>query len=290
LLGRVDKGIAGRFTVRARDGGEVFDCAAKGKLKIDGDIYVGDIVEFDARQRIVIRVLKRKNFLTRPYVANVDFAVIVLSPVPEPDFCLADKILIDAVMANIEPVICVNKCDIDGDGEGLRRRVAQNYGDVARIIYTSAITGDISQFLNVAKDKTVCLAGQSAVGKTSILNALLDGRAGKVGDISHKSQRGKHTTRHSEIFAVGGGLVVDTSGFSELNIPQIEPSKLKDYYADFTEYAEVCKYRGCIHVSESRDECAVKRAAEDGELCAERYSRYVELYKQSEQAWKKRYN
>jgi ribosome biogenesis GTPase len=284
LTGRVEKGIAGKFTVCG--GGHTYLCAAKGKLKADGEIYIGDIVAFDEKERIVTKVFKRKNYLVRPYVANIDLIVIVLAPVPEPDFLLSDKMIINAIMMDIEPIICVNKSDL-GDG-ALALRAEKNYAETVKIIHTSATNGDIAELTAILGNKTVCLAGQSAVGKTSVINALLNKEIGKVGALSEKLQRGKHTTRHSEIFTFEGALIIDTSGFSEFKMPLINPSELTEYYADFTEYGERCRYKGCSHISE--DDCAVKDAVSSGAIFKERYDRYVELYRQMKEDWKNRFD
>ncbi|MDR2047639.1 MAG: ribosome small subunit-dependent GTPase A [Clostridiales bacterium] len=286
MIGRVNKGIAGKFTVFRRENNVSYLCAAKGRLKADGEIYIGDIVEFDEKERVVERVFKRKNFLVRPRVSNIDIAVITLAPVPEPDFFLADRIIVNALATDIEPVICVNKTDCDGGGR-LAKRVELNYGEAARIVRVSAAEGGVNALLEIIKGKTVCLAGQSAVGKTSIVNAVLKENAGRVGGLSEKLGRGRHTTRHNEIFATADALIIDTAGFSELNIPLMHPSELPGYYADFAEYAEKCRYKGCAHICE--DECAVVSAVENGIICRERYSRYKELYGQLNESWKKRY-
>jgi ribosome biogenesis GTPase len=284
MTGRINKGVAGKYTVQGKNG-EIFLCAAKGKLKADGEIFIGDAVDFDEKDRIITKVFKRKNSLVRPYVANIDMVVIVLANLPEPDFLLADKVIVNAVMMDIEPIICVNKTDLD-DG-ALKMRTQNNYGEIARIIYTSAACGDVGELLNAISGKTVCLAGQSAVGKTSVLNALLNCEVGQTGELSEKTKRGKHTTRHSEVFILGDALVIDTAGFSELSIPLINPDELSGYYADFIEYSEKCKYKGCSHTAES--DCAVKDAVSEGKIFKERYERYLELYKKLGEEWKNRY-
>jgi ribosome biogenesis GTPase len=283
----VYKAVAAQFTVYGYDDGVRYVCAAKGKLKLSGEIYVGDIVEFDTRERIITGMKPRKNSLIRPYVANVDCVIAVVAPLPEPDFLLVDKIVINAIIENLEPIVCVNKTDTD-DGT-LAERVEKNYGEVARIVYVSAVKNEIGELIEVIRDKVVCLAGQSAAGKTSLVNVLTRSEAGEVGSMSEKLSRGRHTTRKNEVFTAYGALIIDTSGFSELNLPVENPNGLKDYYADFSEYAEECKYKGCMHLLESEADCGVKRAVINGRICNERYERYAELYREVNDAWKKRF-
>lgn len=325
MTGRVNKGIGGKFTVFCRENGASYLCAAKGKLKKDGEIFIGDFVEFDERERIITRISARKNFLERPPVSNIDLVVVVVAPSPEPDFLLVDKIIINAIEMDIEPIICVNKIDkIDGIREDktyraaekaacisekndinkpycisentlksseidLIRRVQDNYGEVANIICVSALNNDVKALLDLIEARTVCLAGQSAVGKTSAVNAVLKREIGKIGGLSEKSGRGKHTTRHNEIFLFRDSLLIDTPGFSELNIPLMNPLELSGYYADFTEFATRCKYKGCSHTKEDESECAVKRAVKDEEICKERYARYLELFDDLTERRKKMY-
>lgn len=270
LKGKVIKAVASRFHVH--DGKKVTVCVGRKKLKIGGDIYVGDNVVFSlsAGTGVIEEVLPRKNSLIRPYVANIDMCLILIAPVPKPDFLLADKIILNCFMTGIEPVLVVNKSDIGAVD-------VSSFEGVADVFNCSAETGDgIEEIVRHCTGKTVGLAGQSAVGKSALVNAILQEEVLKTGGLSKKVNRGKHTTRHNELLDVGSFFVIDTSGFSMLEMPDIEPEDLSAYYDDFVELSNDCKYKGkCTHVSEP--DCAVKAALAVGKLSKERYDRYVEL-------------
>ncbi len=241
------------------------------------DVIIGDIVRFDVLKQgkgVICGVIQRKNKLTRPCVANVDICLIVVAAEPQPDFYLVDKVLINCFQQGIEPVIVVNKIDL---GTDVYNKALSNYGKIAEVITVCA--NDITAN-NLAKyftdGKVVCFAGQSAVGKTSLLNALLPQINGEVGGLSQKTGRGMHTTRHATLNHILDGFVVDTCGFSLLDIKDVKSSELRLYLDDFVNVSRNCKYPSCTHTVEP--DCAVKHAVECGELNAERYKRYCEEY------------
>lgn len=252
----------------------------KGRKKLKEDrLYVGDFVEFDEEQRVIERVLKRKNFLIRPPLANVSQALIVIAPVPKPDFMLIDKLLIKFFSLNIKPVIIINKIDICATG--LINEVTSQYGGICDIELLSALDFNSTStiLLPILSGKFSILTGQSAVGKTSIMRCLLPEVDLEVGGIS-KIGRGRNTTRHSEIFVLdNGALVADTPGFTALELNEFTHEDIIDNYPEFKKFSPKCKFNNCNHISESESMCAVKRAVKENEINKERYERYEKLYK-----------
>ncbi len=286
MKGRVIKGVASVFDVETADG--TVSAFARGKLKRGGEIYVGDLVELEkSGSRFVIsEVLPRKNCLVRPYVANVDVVFIVIAPLPKPDLQLVDKLIVDAFSSGIEPVVVVNKFDLD---ETQVASASADYRNVAEVVAASAKTGyGIDKIIEIAKGKTACFAGQSAVGKSSLLNAVLKTDLFETGGLS-KISRGRHTTRVSEIVKIGDSRFVDTCGFSMLDLPDgFDPARLSFFYDDFADFATGCRFRGCSHTEEP--DCMVKQAVSEGKISKARYDRYVGLYKELNEKWRKRYD
>ena len=272
------------------DDGNKYVCFAPKKLRYnDLDLVVGDRIKFDDIKRgkgVVNEIIPRKNKLTRPEIANVDVCFIVLACEPQPDLYLCDKLLINCFQEKIEPIIVVNKMDVSANAA---EQVKQNYASVTDIICVSALdNASVMQLTNYLKDgKVACFAGQSAVGKTSILNALLPNFNGATGGLSAKSGRGMHTTRHSELHAVGDGYIVDTCGFSLCDFKGIRSDELRLYLDDFVELSHGCKFTSCTHTVEP--DCAVKLAVEQGRLCNARYERYLEEYRELVEIEKKQY-
>ena len=287
--GIVVKSVGGVFTVRGDDGNK-YVCFAPKKLRYnDLDLVVGDRIKFEDIKRgkgVVNEIIPRKNKLTRPEIANVDVCFIVLACEPQPDLFLCDKVLINCFQEKIEPIIVVNKMDVSSDTAEI---VKQNYGNIADIVCVSAFDSESVTKLTsyLTNGKIACFAGQSAVGKTSILNALLPDLKGATGGLSSKSGRGMHTTRHSELHVVGDGYVVDTCGFSLCDLQGIRSDELRLYLDDFVELSHECKFTSCTHTVEP--DCAVKAAVQRGELCKARYERYLEEYKELIEAEKNQY-
>ena len=264
----IKKKNAGRFIVSG------IDCVARGNLK-DNGIFVGDKVEFDKNQRIIENVLPRKNLLIRPPLANLDRLIIVVAPVPKPDFMLVDKLLVFCKKNNIKAVICVNKSDILT--AQLREVIQNTYSKVADIIYVSAKNGDVS--LLAEQIKGICaFAGQSAVGKSSLLNAMHGEIKEQVGDLAKKTLRGKQTTRLVSLYKFGKGYIADTAGFSKFDetLLQIDERKLAEFYPDFAPYLGDCEYLSCTHTNEKK--CAIKNNAARGKISALRYENYLKIY------------
>ena len=287
--GIVVKSVGGVFTVRGDDGNK-YVCFAPKKFRYnDFDLVVGDRIKFDDIKRgkgVVSEIIPRKNKLARPEIANVDVCFIVLACEPQPDLYLCDKVLINCFQEKIEPIIIVNKIDLSAETAEIVKR---NYASVADIVCVSALdSSSVATLTDYLKGgKVACFAGQSAVGKTSILNALLPEFQGATGELSAKSGRGMHTTRHSELRAVADGYIVDTCGFSLCDLNGIRSDELRLYLDDFVEISHGCKFTSCTHTVEP--DCAVKAAVESGRLCKERYERYLEEYKEVVEIEKKQY-
>lgn len=258
------------------DDGKTYLCRLRGKQRRIGEVYVGDKVEFTTCGKIgnIENVLPRKNSLIRPYVANIDIAFIVVAIEPEPDLLLVDKLIVSCFNSDIKPIIVVNKCDIKSDTLSM---IEKDYGEHFKILTVSAINSrGIDELAKFCEGKTVCFCGQSAVGKTTILNALT-GLNAKTGGLS-KIKRGRNTTRHIEAYEVCGGLVVDTCGFSLLDVDGIKAEELGLYYPEFDEGRASCKFSTCTHISEP--ECQIKKEVESGKISISRYNRYKELFEE----------
>ncbi|HPG92539.1 MAG TPA: ribosome small subunit-dependent GTPase A [Clostridia bacterium] len=289
INGRVIKGVGGVFEVLTDEG--KFICFPRKRLRHnEQDILIGDQVSIQKISRgkgSIEEVLPRKNRMKRPIVANVDQVFIVTAPMPPADFSLVDKILLNCKTQNISAILVINKCE--AASEHFFNRVNCNYNGLTDgIITVSAhkLIG-IDKLNELLSGKTTCFAGQSGVGKTSLLNVILPEHKGEIGAISAKIQRGKNTTRHSQLFCFDDGFIVDTPGFSLLELNDIKSDKLSTYYDDFALYANKCKYKNCTHTAEPN--CAVKKAVENGEICAERYERYLDVYKEILEAEKNKY-
>ena len=287
IRGQIVKETGGRFFVKTDDGEKIV-CSARGKLKEKGELYVGDIVFVDDDGFPVIEKLEpRESMLVRPYVSNIDGIIIVLAVKPRPDFLLADKMIVGCVQQQLDAIVCVNKCDLDGSGE-LVTKVKTEYGAIADVVPVCAADCTGMQVVReMIKGRFFCLAGQSAVGKSSMINALCGGERMAVGGLS-KNLRGRHTTRHVEIIEFKDGTkIADTCGFSRYEIPLVDPATLAGCYVDFDDYREQCRFRGCTHTVEEC--CGVKEAVAEGKLPKERYDRYLQLYEEMSKRWEKRY-
>ena len=286
LSGIVVKAVGGVFTVMCND--KKYTCFSPKKFRFqDNDVLVGDKVQFEDLHKgkgVVTEILPRKNRLHRPEIANVDICFLTLASEPSPDLYLADKVLINCFQEQIQPIILVNKCDLQNNALQL---VEENYSKIAPIVAISAFDDSVMQLKDYIVGKVVCFAGQSAVGKTSILNALLPELNGQVGGLSAKTGRGTHTTRHSSLHNVFDGYVVDTCGFSLCDLTGIRSDELRLYLDDFVTISHDCKFTSCTHTVEP--DCAVKKAVAEGVLCKGRYDRYVEEYNALKEAEKRQY-
>ena len=270
VLGQVYKAHSNKFFVKIND--EIIKCDARGLLKIKSDgILTGDFVEVE--NNTILSVKPRKNRLIRPSVANVDLIVAVLSPQPKPDFYLIDKLYINSVKENIDFCIVLNKSDIKSN---VYDEVVKEYSNLdVKILSVSSTNKDgIDELKELLKEKLSVFAGQSAVGKTSITNAMF-GLELRTGEVSEKIERGKHTTTRSEIFEYEDIKVIDSPGFAVIDA-DVSIDDLPQCYPEYFEASSDCKFRGCSHISEPN--CKVKELVSNGVFSKNRYERYIEIY------------
>ena len=280
MQGKIVKAHSNFYYVLPNNGIKAVKCVARGVFKIKKtDLVVGDLVEFE--NNVITNVLKRRNLFIRPSVSNVDVVAIVVSFEPFPDYNLVDKLIINAGIACADKIIIINKIDENND---IVDYIYANYLNCVEKIYTvSAKTGEgIEQLKSYIKGKTVVLAGQSAVGKTSIINNVF-GFQLKTGEVSEKIARGKHTTTYSSIYQENDIVVIDSPGFAVIDA-NVDKDEIKDYYPEFAKYLNCCRFRGCSHVNEP--DCAIKIAVSNGEISKDRYQRYLEIYNETEKRGK----
>ncbi|WHY74377.1 ribosome small subunit-dependent GTPase A [Fictibacillus enclensis] len=291
--GRIIKSVAGFYYVLFND--EVFQCRGRGnfrKKKITP--VVGDWVVFESTNPTdgyILDVKERKNELNRPPISNVDQAILVFSAVrPEFSTALLDRFLVHIEDNGIQPVICITKMDLIESNE--YQQEIENYITAYRklgydVLPTSAMSlAGMEAIKPIFKGKTSVFAGQSGVGKSSLLNALMPELMLETNDISDHLGRGKHTTRHVELLPYGEGLIADTPGFSSLDFVEIETEELSYNFPEMKERVSDCKFRGCTHSSEPK--CAVKEAVEEGDIPRFRYDHYLEFLQEIKEQ-KRRY-
>lgn len=275
--GMVLKNYGGFYYVQNTEE-NIYECKLRGKIK--QQVLTGDKVLFtplDDSRGILEKILARRNELLRPRIANVDLLLIVMAnDKPAPSLRLLDSLLINAYYYKLIPYIILNKSDLPEDSRATL--IKQYYCRVGfNVLQTSVISNrGIDLLRNIINHSVTVMAGPSGSGKSSLSNCLIKGAGIKTQEVSNKIGRGKHTTRHVELFPLlTGGWVADTPGFSVVNISNIDSSKLADYYPDFQEYKKNCQYSNCMHYREK--ECAVKQAVDNGLIAKFRYDNYVTM-------------
>jgi len=281
MKGLIVKGIAGFYYVKADS--EVFQCKARGVFKKDGIIpMIGDIVTIEVLpggDAVINAIDERKNEFIRPPVSNVDcFVIVIAAAQPEPNLKIVDRFLAIAEKNKAEAVICVNKIDLAEEAK--IKTIKEIYEGVYPVVFVSALSGDgIDTLKSLMKNEKYAFAGPSGAGKSTLLNALQPSAKAETGEISKKTSRGKHTTRHAEIFETEfGAMVYDTPGFTSFDVIDAEADELQHLYPEIEKLYGKCKYRNCMHIKETG--CAVRDAVKSGIIHKSRYGSYKDMYEE----------
>ncbi|MBN9652798.1 ribosome small subunit-dependent GTPase A [Halobacillus sp. GSS1] len=279
--GKIIKSLSGFYYVLCE--GEVYQCRGRGNFrKKKVTPLVGDLVEFKAENKeegYILSIENRKNELVRPPISNVDQALIVTSAV-HPDFnaLLLDRFLVLVEEKRIEPFIVISKVDqLDEQQMEVMKSYKTLYEKIGYPVILSAV--DDTESMDLVQShlagRTTVIAGQSGVGKSSLLNSIDPRLSIDTDEISESLGRGKHTTRHVELYEIADGLVADTPGFSSLEFGELELEQLPECFPEFVEVQNSCKFRGCLHHKEPK--CAVKSAVEAGDISEQRYEHYLQF-------------
>lgn len=285
MVGKIVKGIAGFYYVDVDEVG-IYQCKAKGIFrKRKQSPLIGDNVEIEVTHEgdmegNIIKLLPRRNELIRPTVSNVDQAFIVFAVAhPDPNINLLDRFLVAVSMNDIDAVVCFNKTDLLTDEE------IKVYSDIYELAgyhtMTVSATEDesLAEIEELLKGKTTVFAGPSGVGKSSIINLIQEHTHMETGKVSDKIKRGKHTTRHANLIPIDSkSYVVDTPGFSSLQLDNLDIDDLKLHFREFELYEPECKFGGCNHVNEPK--CGVKDAVKDKRISESRYKSYLHIYEE----------
>lgn len=285
MQGKIVKGIAGFYYIHVVEFG-VYECKAKGvfrkeKIKpLVGDNVIIEVLDEKEKTGNIIEILQRSNELIRPAVANIDQALVVFAVTkPSPHFNLLDRFLVMMESKHIPVILCFNKEDLaDSSQIEELEKIYSKCGYPC--VFTSALERkNIGRIKELLRGKTTAIAGPSGVGKSSIINILQPGANMETGAISQKIERGRHTTRHSELFPIDeNSYIMDTPGFSSLYVNDFEKEELKYFFPEFEKYEGNCRFHGCDHIHEPG--CAVKEAVESGNVSKVRYDDYSEMYQE----------
>nr|WP_160560823.1 ribosome small subunit-dependent GTPase A [Parablautia muri] len=284
IQGKIVKGIAGFYYVHTVLG--LVECKAKGifrkeKIKpLVGDNVKIELVDENELVGNIIGIIPRNNALIRPASANIDQALVIFAMTrPDPNYNLLDRFLITMEKQGLPSIICFNKRDIAGDKELAELKDA--YGECGyQVLFVSGAAKEgMEEIRECLQGRTTVVAGPSGVGKSTIINSLCPEANMETGEISRKIGRGKHTTRHAQLFALSDDtFIMDTPGFTSLNLMDMEKEELKECYPEFVAYEEECRFGGCSHISEPM--CGVKRALAEGAVSRVRYENYKMLYEE----------
>ncbi len=273
MQGKIIRIISNLYTVKCSDG--KYDCQARGKFRNDKITpLVGDDCIIDKDNKYILEILPRKNELKRPLVSNIDTAVIVTS-IKQPDLSLnlLDKMLSIITINKIKPIICFTKLDLaDKNDKKLIKQLKKYYESINIPVLNNKKIGKLKRCL---KNQVVVFTGQTGAGKSSLLNKIDKTLNLKTGEISMALNRGKHTTRHVELFELNNAYIVDTPGFSALDFNDISDEQIKDSFVEFGKYN--CKFNNCMHINEK--ECKVKDAIENQQILLSRYENYKSFVK-----------
>ena len=291
--GLILKGVGGFYYVESTEG--LYECRVRGLFRKKGITPLpGDYVDFTitdetAKEGWIEEIRQRRNYFIRPPVANINrLAVVLAASDPLPDFLLADKLIISALLNDIEPIIIINKIDL------VERSIVEEIERVYirtcfPIVKMSKVTMEGYDLLHEKlKGNCTAFAGQSGVGKSTILNNIISSSVMETGEVSKKIKRGKQTTRHVQLLPLGyGGYVVDTPGFSLMSPDGVEHKELSWMYPEFEKHQGLCRFNGCSHIKEPG--CSVKEAVKAGEISEKRYDCYKRIYEELKELYEKRY-
>ena len=285
MQGKIIKGIGGFYYIHAEHQG-IYECKAKGvfrnrKIKpLVGDNVEIDVIDEAEKKGNIRDILPRKNELIRPAVANIDQALVFFAAAqPEPNLGLLDRFLLQMEYRNIPTVIGFNKCDLTETDR--IRELEEAYGRSGYPLIFVSVREEqgLENLKAMLAGKTTALAGPSGAGKSSLMNWLLPEAEMETGAVSEKIKRGRHTTRHSELFHLGEGTYLfDTPGFSSLYLADFTDETLKLYFREFSDFEDECRFMGCNHINEP--DCGIKKALEDGKISRVRYEHYVQMYQE----------
>ncbi|RXK18945.1 ribosome small subunit-dependent GTPase A [Macrococcus sp. DPC7161] len=277
-IGQIIKALSGFYYVKYEN--EIYQTRARGNFRKKGiSPLVGDFVQFQIENQTdgyILNIEERKNAIVRPAVANVDRVIVVMSAV-EPNYSLnlIDKFLVNVESYHIEPVLLITKKDLAD--EALINKIESDLAYYKKIGYeVHFVSNEERQHLQSLVKGITVLAGQSGVGKSSFINAMIPGTDLNTGVISNALNRGKHTTRHVELIPVNEHYIADTPGFSSLELTEVDKYSLKNCFPEFRQNETHCKFRECLHINEPK--CEIKRLVESGEILKSRYEHYQQMF------------
>lgn len=273
MKGQIVKILSNLYFVQAKDG--VYECRSRGvfrKNKITP--VVGDYCIFSKEDKYILEILPRKNFLVRPMVSNVDQGLIVTSlRIPEFSTNLLDKLLTIMEVNKIKPIICITKEDLITEAEKTEiNKILEYYRNIGYDLYYNY---ELEELKDIFKDKTTVFTGQTGAGKSSLFNRLDPSLNIEEGEVSKALGRGKHTTRHVELLSIFDGKLVDTPGFSDINLQLYSKEEIRDSFIEFEKYP--CRYKNCMHDKENIIECEIKRKVKEEEILQSRYDNYIKF-------------
>lgn len=277
LTGILVKGYGSFYTVSTKEG--EIEARARGRIKgTSGRLYIGDKVVLEKEQDTyaIVDVLERKNSIIRPAVANVDQIVVVIAAAsPDPNYKQTDKLLAFLEYSGLDVSICINKADLENCDE--IKETYEKAGYEVIVTSTESLSG-LENLKEILKDKITAFAGCSGVGKSSLINAINEEFTQKTGEIG-KIERGRHTTTYASLLPLDfGGYIIDTPGFSVIDITNIEKQDLTNYFREFNEYSPMCRFTGCTHKNAA--DCKVIEMVEEGIISKNRYESYIELFEE----------
>ncbi|MBR5155022.1 MAG: ribosome small subunit-dependent GTPase A [Clostridia bacterium] len=284
LKGVIVKGIGGFYYVNTDQG--IIECRAKGVFRKMGITpLVGDVVEVelneDKQTGVVAAIKDRRNTLVRPAVANISqmMAVVALES-PKPNLYVLDKLIASAEFAKLKISLCFNKSDLTADND-----LPEMYKKAGfEVVVTSALDDkNIDELKRLLKDEVTVFAGNSGVGKSSLLNRIVDKELFETGGVSKRTERGRHTTRHSELVELpSGGYIIDTPGFSSFELAEVTTDILPGLFREFDSYLGDCRFLDCRHISEP--DCKIREALKDGQISESRHESYKLLFEEIKMA------